>query len=119
MLSHSEALKALKTGDDPESLIGLSKPLADDLKAYLERLAKLAVGSEPCELTQAELIEMVNRLNPDVPKMSPHMPFTRIMRQTAHDLFTKGLVGDPDDVARFRWIMKTWDNTGQIPLKDG
>jgi len=117
VISHAMALKLLATSDDPDAIIGLNKKSADSVAEYVSHLAKLAAGVEPCEITHAELIALVARINPNSTTAVKHMPFTRVMRETAYELFVGGLAADADDVAQFRWIMKEWDDKGTIPLK--
>jgi hypothetical protein len=116
-VKHETALKLLTTKEDPNTMIGIGKESADQLRAYVERLYTLAAGSESVEYTVPEIGELLLRIYPGIRPLLGRTNLPNAMRETAVELFINGLAADPSDVAKLRWIMSVHNETGKIPLK--
>lgn len=118
-MKHETALKLLATKDDPDTMIGLGKESADQLRGYVDRLYTLAAGKEPVEYTVKDISELLLRIYPGIKHLLPRTSLPTAMRETAVELFVNGLAADPTDVARLRWILSVHEDTGKIPVKTG
>ncbi len=116
-LEHVRKLLHVK-GDDPDAFIALNRKAAEDLDAHVVNLTTMLVGVEECTQSVDEFRLMMIRLCPDAKRLMQHtVGIARVIAAVAEHLFLTGS-GDPSDIAKFRYQLKTVNDTGQLSLSE-
>lgn len=111
------ARKLLRVKDEAE-FIALNRKAAEDLDEHIVNITTMLVGVEECTQSVDEFRQLMIRLYPHSKVLMQHTAgIGRVIMAVAEHIFLTGS-GDPEDVAKFRYQLKTLNDTGKLSLTE-